>query len=213
MYQKIKNSLFYPRELATSYKESVIGFIIFLIVCTSLPFILHICVNGIITSTDVRNTKLAFYESTLVDYKIEDHKLVPYEENTPNRFIKFSENRIDLNDIILIDTLGHTAIAKGIITHDYLKDFVFDIDATLDNFLGMNMLGEGNSSFYGTAIANGDLKIDGPLDDIVMNINAYTMPGTVLDIRLVNTSSINDNFIIFHILRLQSSRGLHRKAS
>ena len=120
-----------------------------------------------------------------------------YEENTPNRFIKFSENRIDLNDIILIDTLGHTAIAKGIITHDYLKDFVFDIDATLDNFLGMNMLGEGNSSFYGTAIANGDLKIDGPLDDIVMNINAYTMPGTVIDIRLASSSSINDNFIVF----------------
>ena len=120
-----------------------------------------------------------------------------YEENTPNRFIKFTENRIDLNDIILIDTLDHIAVARGVITHDYLKDFSFDIDATLDNFLGMNMLGEGNSSFYGTAIANGDLKIDGPLDDIVMNINAYTMPGTVIDIRLTGASSINDNFIIF----------------
>lgn len=96
MYQKIKNSLFYPRELATSYKESVIGFIIFLIVCTSLPFILHICVNGIITSTDVRNTKLAFYESTLVDYKIEDHKLVPYEENTPNKYLVVEEGNIGI---------------------------------------------------------------------------------------------------------------------
>ena len=120
-----------------------------------------------------------------------------YEEYTPNRFIKFTENRIDLNDIILIDTLGHIAVAKGIITHDYLRDFNFDVDATLDNFLGMNMLGDDNSSFYGTAIANGDLKIDGPLDDIIMNINAYTMPGTVIDIRLASTSSINDNFIIF----------------
>jgi hypothetical protein len=55
MYQKIKNSLFFPRELATSYKGKVIGFIIFLIICVSLPFILNICVNGIITSKDVRN--------------------------------------------------------------------------------------------------------------------------------------------------------------
>ena len=69
--------------------------------------------------------------------------------------------------------------------------------ATLDNFIGMNMLGDDNSSFYGSVIASGDLNIDGPLDDIVMNINAYTMPGTVLDIRLASTSSINDNFIIF----------------
>ena len=120
-----------------------------------------------------------------------------YEEYTPNRYIKFTENRIDLHDIILIDTLDHIAVARGIITHDYLKNFNFDVDATLDNFLGMNMLGDDNSSFYGTAIANGDLKIDGPLDDIVMNINAYTMPGTVIDIRLASASSINDNFIVF----------------
>ena len=120
-----------------------------------------------------------------------------YEANTPNRFIKFTENRIDLQDIILIDTLGNIAVADGIITHDYLKNFTFDVDATLENFLGMNMLGDDNDSFYGTVIASGDLKIDGPLDDIVMNINAYTMPGTTIDIRLISSSSINDNFIVF----------------
>jgi autotransporter translocation and assembly factor TamB len=120
-----------------------------------------------------------------------------YEDNTPNRFIKFTENRIDLQDIILIDTLGNIAVANGVITHDYLRNFNFDVYATLDNFLGMNMLGDESSSFYGTAIATGDLKIDGPLDDIVMNINAYTMPGTVIDIGLTSSSSINDNFIVF----------------
>ena len=120
-----------------------------------------------------------------------------YEENTPNRFIRFTENRIDLQDIILIDTLGNIAVADGIITHDYLKDFRFDVDASLDNFLAMNMLGDDNDSFFGTVIASGDLEIDGPLDDIIMNVNAYTMPGTTIDIRLVSTSSVNDNFIIF----------------
>ena len=120
-----------------------------------------------------------------------------YEEYTPNRFIKFTENKIELNDIILIDTLDNIAVARGVITHDYLKKFSFDIDANLDNFLGMNMLGDDHSSFFGTAIATGDLKIDGPLDDIVININAYTMPGTVIDIRLISSSSINDNFIVF----------------
>ena len=120
-----------------------------------------------------------------------------YEEYTPNRFIKFTENRIDLNDIILIDTLDNIAVARGVITHDYLKNFSFDVDADFDNFLGMNMLGDDNSSFYGTAIASGDLEINGPLDDIVMNINAYSKPGTVIDIRLTSSSSINDNFIIF----------------
>ncbi len=114
-----------------------------------------------------------------------------------DRFIRFSENRIDFQDIILVDTLDNIAVAKGVVTHDYLRNFTFDVDATLDNFLAMNMLGDDNSSFFGTVIASGDLEIDGPLDDIVMNINASTMPNTALDIRLTSTSSINDNFIVF----------------
>lgn len=120
-----------------------------------------------------------------------------YGGDSLNRFIRFYENRIDFQDIVLVDTLDNIAVAKGVVTHDYLKNFNFDVDATLDNFLGMNMLGDDNSSFYGSVTASGNLNIDGPLEDIVMNINAYTMPGTVLDIRLISTSSINDNFIIF----------------
>lgn len=120
-----------------------------------------------------------------------------YRGDASNRYIRLSENRIDFQDIVLVDTLGNIAVADGIVTHDYLKNFVFDVDASLDNFIGMNMLGDDNASFYGTVIASGDLKIDGPLDDIVMDINASTMPNTNLDIRLVSTSSINDNFIVF----------------
>lgn len=117
--------------------------------------------------------------------------------NNVKPYIAFSENRIDLKDIILVDTLNHHAVAQGVVTHDYLRKFNFDIDATLDNFLGMNMLPEDGSTFYGTAIASGDLKIDGPLDDIVMSIDVESMPGTVIDIMLVSSTSINDNFIVF----------------
>ena len=120
-----------------------------------------------------------------------------YGGDVSKRFIRLSENRIDFQDIILVDTLSNVAVAKGVVTHDYLKNFVFDVDANFDNFIGMNMLGDDNSSFFGTVIASGDLQIDGPLDDIVMNINALTMPNTTLDIRLTSTSSINDNFIVF----------------
>ena len=112
-------------------------------------------------------------------------------------FIRFTDNRIDLRDIILVDTSNNYAVAKGFITHDYLKDFNFNIDAALDNFMAMNMPPEDNASFYGTAVASGDLKINGPLEDIVMDINALTMPGTVIDIGLVSSSTLNDKFIVF----------------
>ena len=112
-------------------------------------------------------------------------------------YIKSYENRIELSDIILVDTANNYAVASGYITHDYLKDFDFNIDAVLNNFIAMNMPEKDNASFYGTAVASGDLKINGPLDDIKMDINALTMPGTVIDIGLTSTSSLNDRFIIF----------------
>lgn len=93
MYQKIKNSLFYPKSIATSYKSRVIGFIIFLIALSSLPFILNICVNGFLTSSDIKSVNRAFYESELIDYKIEDHKLVAYSEETPNKYIVIDEHK------------------------------------------------------------------------------------------------------------------------
>lgn len=133
-----------------------------------------------------------------IDYLNTYYKVNP--SGIKNRFkpyINFSENRIDLKDIILVDTSGNYAVAKGFITHDYLKDFNFNIEATLDNFIAMNMPPEDNASFYGTAVADGDLKINGPLEDIVMDINALTMPGTVIDIGLVSSSSLNDKFIVF----------------
>ncbi len=112
-------------------------------------------------------------------------------------YIRSSENRIEVADIILVDTVGNYAVASGYITHDYLKNFDFNIDAVLNNFIAMNMPEKDDASFYGTAVASGDLKINGPLDDITMDINALTMPGTVIDIGLTSTSSLNDKFIIF----------------
>ncbi len=117
--------------------------------------------------------------------------------NNVKPYIKLSENRIDFNDIVLVDTLNNYAVAYGHVTHDYLRNFRFNVDASLNNFLAMNMLPVDGSTFYGTAVASGDLKINGPLEDIVMDVNALSMPGTVIDILLTSTSSINDNFIVF----------------
>lgn len=96
MYQKIKNSLFFPKEIATSYKDKVIGFIIFLILLATLPFVLYICVNGIITSDDIRNVKLAFYESPIVEYRIENNTLVSNTTTAHNRYLVSEENTIGI---------------------------------------------------------------------------------------------------------------------
>lgn len=127
-------------------------------------------------------------------YKINPSNLLT---NKDKYTIKLSKNLIEFNDILLVDTLNNQAIAKGIITHNHLKDFVFDVDLAMSDFLAMNMLPTETSTFYGTAVVNGDLKIEGPLDDISIDINAESMPGTSIDILLTNTNSLNNNFIVF----------------
>lgn len=114
-----------------------------------------------------------------------------------NRYIRFSENRIDLNNIVLTDTLGHHALARGVVTHNYLKDFSFDIDIDLDNFMAIDLPEEEAASFYATAVADGDVKIKGPLDDILIDIDAEAMAGTSMDVNLTSSNSLKDNFIVF----------------
>ncbi len=148
----------------------------------------------------VLNGDAIVYDGTCnIDYLNTFYRINPletrYKDLRPS--IRFSKNRIDCSDIILVDSLNNHAVAQAVITHEYLRKFRFDVDATLDNFISMNMLPEESSTFYGTAVASGDLKIEGPLDDIVMDVNVLSMPGTVIDILLTSNSSINDNFIVF----------------
>ena len=127
-------------------------------------------------------------------YKINDVKEGSIYKN---HRIRFSENKIDLSNIVLTDTLGNHALANGVIKHNYLKDFNFDIDLKLDNFMAMDLPSDDATSFYATAVANGDVDIEGPLDDIAINIDAEAMPGTSIDIILTGNNTIKDNFIVF----------------
>lgn len=96
MYQRIKDSLFYPKKLATSYQRKTIGFVIFLIILSSLPFILHTCVNGFLTHSDVRNIKTTIAKNSPIEYRIINHQLEAYEENTANCYIVISEGSLGI---------------------------------------------------------------------------------------------------------------------
>ena len=133
-----------------------------------------------------------------INYLNTYYKINPNEvRSNIEHYIRLTENKIEFHNLILVDTLNNRAVADGIITHDYLKKFNFDIDMYLDNFIGMNMTSDKNTSFYGSAIASGTVKINGPLNDISMDIDATTNQGTTIDIMLNSTASINDNFIVF----------------
>ena len=99
---------------------------------------------------------------------------------------------IELKNMVLVDTLGNKAYVDGRITHSNLKNFAFDIVIRPMNFMAMSTTIKENESFYGTAVADGLVKIKGPLNDIALDIKARTRKGTKIVLPLNGTSTVTD---------------------
>ena len=111
--------------------------------------------------------------------------------------IDIQKDKIVIDNMIINDTLGNTASLNGMIRHNYLRDFDFDLSLKCNDFLALNIPVEQAEGFYGSAVADGTVLISGPIDNIVMNIEAVTKKGTVIDIPLSGTNTINNDFIVF----------------
>lgn len=114
-----------------------------------------------------------------------------------NDTVKLSENRIGFDNLQLTDTTGHVAVANGVIKHNYLKDFDLDVRLECNDFAAMNIPAEKASGFYGSAIANGNVVVNGPMNDIRLSIDVATRKGTEINIPLSSKSKVDDNFIVF----------------
>ncbi|MBQ8292413.1 MAG: DUF1189 family protein [Bacilli bacterium] len=122
MYQKIKDSLFYPKRLATSYQSKTIWFLIFMIVLSALPFILYTAVNGVISSNDIRNAKRVFFEEPVIEYKIENNQLIPYEVTTNNRYVVIKSESIG---VAFVNNPNETITVNEYLVIVFDKDAVF----------------------------------------------------------------------------------------
>ena len=113
--------------------------------------------------------------------------------------IKLSENLIELENMTLTDTLGNTAAVRGNITHNYLKDFNFNLQIMMRKFLALATTPSNDIEYYGTAFANGIVSINGPLDNINLSIKAATQKGTDVTIPLnSNTQTVKSrDYIVF----------------
>lgn len=90
----------------------------------------------------------------------------------------------------LEDRFGHRGAAKGSVKHKNFDNFYFDISLEdLKNFECLNTTRSDNELFYGTAFADGYMKVKGTLDDILLIIEAKSQAGTQIKIPLDYTES------------------------
>lgn len=112
--------------------------------------------------------------------------------------IKFNENRIYFDQIVVNDSLNNKAFLSGEFSHDHFNDFALDLNISTPNILGLNTDRKHNDVFYGEAFAGGDVRIHGPLDDITMDIGLQTKRGTTIKIPNASGTEVGNNeFIVF----------------
>ncbi|MCK4638345.1 MAG: translocation/assembly module TamB, partial [Bacteroidales bacterium] len=86
----------------------------------------------------------------------------------------------------------------GRITHENLKNFKFNINIKPKDFACLNTDSYLNSEFYGQANISGDIKINGPLNKLMLNITVTTNKGTNINIPISTTADVSEqNYIIF----------------
>ncbi len=107
-------------------------------------------------------------------------------------------NRIGFDEITVYDTLGGSALLYGGLTHNRLKDFGVDLKVVPKNFVAMNTHKGMNELFYGKAIVDGEVLIDGSFDNVFLDIKATLRSGTDMHIPISTTLGVSENnFIVF----------------
>lgn len=101
--------------------------------------------------------------------------------NTDYKFdgkLKFQEDEIGVQNLLLRDVDGDSAVFNGGIFHDGFKNFVLDINGKFDNFKMLNTTSVDNRLYYGTAYTTGTVDFLGTIKNLQINATAKTEKNT-----------------------------------
>ena len=113
-----------------------------------------------------------------------------------NDSLQFTNNLITLNDFRLRDPRGNTASVDGNIRYDDLSDVRLDLRLQTDNLLVLDR--KPSEDFYGTVLASAEGTVQGPIEALMVNVDARTTPGCELTVPVNNQRQVKtQNYITF----------------
>lgn len=143
----------------------------------------YISVDGTLDRINIESTRTNLKEGKLTL----DYTKVPYFAEGP---FSVTENGLDLTGIQLKDRYEGTGTVSGGLYMNRLKDPNLKVNI---GFRDMECLATGaemeKNGYYGNIFATGDIDVTGPLDEILVDINATTARRGSLHIPLANGSS------------------------
>ena len=122
-----------------------------------------------------------------VDYDFEGESIITLQEQS---FI--------FENVSLLDTKRKTkGKLIGDITHLNFKKWFLNIEIESDNLLVLDTPNTEEALYFGTAFIDGTANITGLTDQLTIDINAKTMPGTLFVVPLKDVETV-DNFRLIH---------------
>lgn len=112
---------------------------------------------------------------------------------------------IRLSDIVIYDQLHksdnrhHSGILSGELRYEHFENLRYNFTISAEDLLGYDFRTFGDQSFCGTAIANGNVTLQGQPGRLNVNINCSPTAGTVFTYNVTTPETTTDNaFITFH---------------
>ncbi|GAA3508252.1 translocation/assembly module TamB domain-containing protein [Aquimarina addita] len=115
-----------------------------------------------------------------------------------NSRVVLDEQQFYFDQIDITDSKYKTkGILDGYISHKGFKKWNLGLDIIAkDRLLVLDTEETDDALYYGTGFIRGDATINGPTDELVIDVNARTQEGTVFKIPLNDSESIGDNSYI-----------------
>jgi len=114
--------------------------------------------------------------------------------------ILLSKNRFTIPRTEITDTKYKTkGNLSGYFEHSNFLNWSMNLDIDTDRFLVLDTEGDEESLYYGTAFIAGSASIFGPVDELVIKVDASTAPGTSFKIPISDTESIGDDSFIYFL--------------
>lgn len=109
-----------------------------------------------------------------------------------------TKNKLEIGRTNIKDTKYETAgILFGNATHSNFSDWELDLHIEApERLLVLDKPPEEDALYYGTAFISGRADIVGPIDELVINVDATTEKGTTFKIPISDTESIGDDSFV-----------------
>ena len=105
--------------------------------------------------------------------------------------VRFVPDEIELHRLPLHDKENNKAWLSGGIHHQHLTNLTFDLDVETDNLLAYDFHDFGDSNFYGTVYAAGNVTLQGRPGEVTINCDVTPLKNTVFVYNASNPDGIS----------------------